>query len=110
MDPVFLVGQIFNGLSFYFLVSSISGHYGNPMLSIGLFSLASAAGIVVIFSPAGAGIREVILAFGLSTVTDSGSAVLIVLLSRLVLTIVDVLLAMLAAGIGRRRKAEANTG
>jgi len=38
-----------------------------------------------------------------SAVTDSGSAVLIVLLSRLVLTIVDVLLAMFAAGIGRAR-------
>ncbi len=98
-----LVGQVLIGLSFYFLVSSISGHYGNPLLSIGLFSLASAAGIVIIFAPAGAGARELILAFGLSTVTDSGSAVLIVLLSRLVLTIVDVLLATVAAGIGRRR-------
>ncbi len=99
-----LVGQLFIGLSFYFLVSSISGHYGNPLLSVGLFSLASAAGIVVIFAPAGAGPRELILAFGLSSVTDAGSAVLIVLMSRLVLTVVDVTLAMAAAGIGRRRR------
>ncbi len=105
-----LIGQIFNGLSFYFLASSISGRYGNPLFSIGLFALASAAGIVVIIAPAGAGARELILAFGLSSVTDSGSAVLIVLLSRLVLTIADVLLAMAAATIGRRRGLTPNTG
>lgn len=104
-----LVGQVFNGLSFYFLASSISGRYGNPLFSIGLFSLASAAGIVVVFAPAGAGARELILAFGLSTVTDPGSAVLIVLLSRLVLTIVDVLWAMLATGLGRARHPAPNT-
>ena len=104
-----LVGQVFSGVSFYFLASSISGRYGNPLFSIGLFGLAAAAGIVVVFAPAGAGARELILAFGLSTVTDSGSAVLIVLLSRVVLTIVDVLLAMFAAGIGRARHPAPNT-
>lgn len=98
-----LVGQLCNGFGFYLLVVSISGHASNPLLSIGVFSLASAAGIVVIFAPAGVGAREVILLFGLSTVTkDAGSAALIVLMSRVVLTAVDVLLAASAAGIGRR--------
>ncbi len=104
-----LVGQVFSGVSFYFLASSISGKYGNPLFSVGLFALAAAAGIVVVFAPAGAGARELILAFGLSTVVDPGSAVLIVLLSRLVLTIVDVLLAMFAVGIGRARLPAPNT-
>ena len=102
-----LAGQVFNGLAFYLLVDSISGRATNPLLSIGLFGLASAAGIVVIFLPAGVGAREVILAFGLSTVTDAGSAALIVLMSRVVLTIVDVALAAAAAGIGRRRNVPA---
>ena len=102
-----LAGQVFNGLGFWLLVDSISGHLTNPLLSIGLFSLASAAGIVVIFLPAGLGAREVILAFGLSTITDPGSAALIVLMSRVVLTIVDVMLAAAAAGIGRRRRVAA---
>ena len=97
-------GQVFNGLAFWLLLDSISGRTTNPLLSIGLFGLASAAGIVVIFLPAGVGAREVILAFGLSTVTDAGSAALIVLMSRVVLTIVDVALAAAAAGIGRRRR------
>lgn len=99
-----LAGQVFNGLAFWLLVDSISGRSTDPLLSIGLFALAGAVGIVIIFLPAGLGAREVILAFGLATVTDPGSAALIVLLSRLVLTIVDVAVAAAAAGIGRRRR------
>jgi len=95
-------GQIFNGLSFYLLVDSIGGTASNPLLSIGLFSLASAAGIVVIFLPAGVGAREIILLFGLSTVLGPGSAALIVLMARAVMTIVDVVVAATAAGAGRR--------
>lgn len=102
-----LAGQVFNGLGFWLLVDTISGRVTNPLLSIGLFAVASAAGIVVIFLPAGLGGREVVLAFGLSTITDAGSAALIVLMSRLVLTIVDVALAAAAAGIGRRRRVTA---
>ncbi len=99
-----LVGQVFNGLAFFLLVGSIGGHWINPLLSIGLFSLASAFGLLVIFAPAGAGAREIILAFGLASVTDPGSAVLIVLMSRVVLTIVDLVLAGSAAVIGRGRR------
>ncbi len=98
------LGQLFNGVSFYLLVGSISADYSNPLLAIGLFSFASAAGILVVIAPAGAGAREAILAFGLSAVTQPGSAVLIVLLSRVVLTAVDVLLAAAAARIGRSRR------
>lgn len=98
-----LAGQACNGVAFWLLVDSIAGRVTDPLLSVGLFGLASAAGIVVIFLPAGVGAREVILVFGLSTVTDPGSAALIVLMSRLVLTIVDVALAATAAGIGRHR-------
>ena len=99
-----VAGQVLNGLGFYLLVDSISGRATDPLLSIGLFALAAAAGIVVIFLPAGVGAREVILVFGLTTFTDPGSAALIVLLSRVVLTVVDVGLAGAAAGVGRRRR------
>ena len=98
-----VVGQVFNGLAFYLLVDSIGGHHSNPLLSIGLFALAAVAGIVVVIAPAGVGPREAILLLGLSTVTDAGSAALIVLLSRVVLTVVDVALAAAATGVGHRR-------
>jgi hypothetical protein len=98
-------GQVFNGLAFYLLVDSISGKHTNPLLPIGLFALASVAGIVVVFAPAGVGPREAILLLGLSAVTDPGSAALIVLLSRVVLTVADVALAAVAAGVGRRGRA-----
>ncbi len=97
-----LFGQVCNGLSFYLLVESISGHHSNPLLPIGLFAFAVAAGIVVVFAPAGVGPRELILAFGLSAVTDPGSAALIVLMSRVVMTAVDVGLALSAVALVRR--------
>lgn len=97
------VGQVCNGVAFYLLVDSISVAHTNPLLPIGLFALAAAIGVVIVFLPAGVGAREVILAFGLSTITDAGSAALIVLMSRVVLTLADVVLAGAAAGIGRRR-------
>lgn len=96
-----LGGQVAYGLGFWFLVDTVAHRSTDPLLSIGLFGLASAAGIVVIFLPAGLGAREVVLAFGLGTITDAGSAALIVLLSRSVLTVVDVALAAAAAGLGR---------
>lgn len=104
------LGQVFNGLAFYLLVDSISGQHTDPLLSIGLFALAAVAGIVVVFAPAGVGPREAILLLGLSNVTDAGSAALIVLLSRVVLTVVDVVLAAVAAGAGHRRSAAAVPG
>jgi len=101
-----VLGQICNGLAFYLLVDSIGGQRSNPLLDIGLFALAAVAGIVVVFAPAGVGPREAILLLGLSAVlSDTGSAALIVLMSRLLLTIVDVALAAGAAGIGWRPRA-----
>lgn len=105
LAAVWLVGgQIFSGLSFYLLVNSIGGTVSNPLLSIGLFSMASAAGIVVIFLPAGVGAREIILVFGLSAVSGPGSAALVVLMSRVVLTVVDVVVAGSAAGLDPKRR------
>ena len=98
------VGQIFGGLQFHLLVGMIGGDYSRPLLDIGLFLLASSAGIVVVFASAGAGVREVILAVGLSSLMDSGSALLVILLSRAVLTIVDIVVAAAAAGTVRFRR------
>ncbi|GGL87053.1 lysylphosphatidylglycerol synthase transmembrane domain-containing protein [Nakamurella endophytica] len=100
-------GQVLIGAQFYVLVGSISGRWDQPLLDMGLCLLATAAGVVVVFAPAGAGPRELILGIGLSGVLDPGSVVLVVLLSRLVLTVVDVLLAAGAAALARRAGATA---
>jgi uncharacterized membrane protein YbhN (UPF0104 family) len=76
------------------------------VLLVGGYALAWAVGFVVIIAPAGAGAREVALAAVLSTVLDShGEVVVVVLLSRVLFTVTD----LVAAGTGilaaRRRPA-----
>jgi uncharacterized membrane protein YbhN (UPF0104 family) len=67
------------------------------VLLIGGYGLAWAVGFIVIIAPAGAGAREVALAAVLAAVLDrSGSVVVVVLLSRVLFTLVD----LAAAGIG----------
>ncbi|MET3806692.1 hypothetical protein ABIB25_003712 [Nakamurella sp. UYEF19] len=95
-------GQVVNGLQFFLLVGMVGGTYPNPLLAIGLFSTATAVGIVVIFASAGAGPRELLLAAGLNPLMPPGSAALVVLLSRAVLTVVDLVLAGIALRAGRR--------
>lgn len=67
------------------------------VLLIGGYGLAWALGFLVIVAPAGAGAREVALAAVLAPVLDrSGAVVVVVLLSRVLFTLVD----LGAAGIG----------
>jgi glycosyltransferase 2 family protein len=67
------------------------------VLLIGGYGLAWAVGFIVIIAPAGAGAREVALAAVLVAVVDrSGAVVVVVLLSRVLFTLVD----LGAAGIG----------
>jgi hypothetical protein len=66
------------------------------LVCIGGFSLAWAAGFLVVFVPAGAGIREAVLVLTLSPILPSGPATLLALISRLVFTAGD----LAWAGIG----------
>lgn len=67
------------------------------------------AALVVVAAPAGLGFREIALYATLAGVISPGAAALVVLMSRVIMTLADVLLAVVAAttsGI-TRRKAEA---
>ena len=55
-----------------------------------------------LIAPAGAGAREVVLVAALDTVTAASTALTVVLLSRLVLTLADGAWALAAAWVGRR--------
>ena len=59
--------------------------------------LAGALGVIIVFAPAGAGIRELVLVFGLASVMDTGAALLVALMSRLISVVADVGLAAVAA-------------
>lgn len=73
------------------------------ILLVGGYALAWAVGFVVVIAPAGAGAREVALAAVLSQVLDShGKVVVVVLVSRVLFTAVD--LAAAGAGILAARR------
>ena len=95
-------GNLVLGVGFYFVVGTVSGTWVPVLLAVGLFNLASAVGVLVPIAPAGVGIREVILAAGLSPLgggLNSGAVVLIVLVSRMLSILTDFTLAG-AAGLG----------
>jgi uncharacterized membrane protein YbhN (UPF0104 family) len=70
--------------------------WGTLVMCVGGYALAWSVGFVVVVSPAGAGVREVALAAVLATVLGTGEVVVVVLVSRILFTVLDVLL----AGVG----------
>jgi glycosyltransferase 2 family protein len=90
--------------------------WGTLVLCVGGYALAWAVGFVVVVSPAGAGPREMALAAVLATVLGRGEVLVVVLISRILFTVWDVVLAgvglagahtreRLAAGAARRANA-----
>lgn len=71
-------------------------------LCVGGYALAWAMGFLVVIAPAGAGAREVALFAVLSTVLGRGEVVVVVLLSRVLFTVADLLAAGLGVAFGRR--------
>jgi glycosyltransferase 2 family protein len=73
-------------------------------LSVAGYAFAWAVGMLVVFAPAGAGAREVALIALLSSVVGGGGAVLVlVLASRALFTLADLVAAGVGYGVGRRR-------
>ena len=72
---------------------------------IGGYALAWVVGFLIVVAPAGAGVRELVLAACLVGTVDEGAVVAIVLISRLLLTGVDLSLAGVGAIDARLVKA-----
>lgn len=64
------------------------------LLSVCAFALAAGAGVLVVFAPAGAGAREAVLTAVLAPVLTVDAALAVTLVSRLVLVLADVMLAV----------------
>jgi uncharacterized membrane protein YbhN (UPF0104 family) len=73
-------------------------------LTTGGYALAWAVGFVVVIAPAGAGAREVALIAVLAPLLDQGAALVVVMLSRILFTAVDLALAGLGIAVGRGRR------
>ena len=94
-----VLGWVVAGLQLWVLCAGL----GLPLtvrtfaLATGGWALAWTAGFVVVVAPAGAGVREVVLAAVLTGVLSAPAAALAVLVSRVVLTAID--LAFAGAGL-----------
>lgn len=91
------------GLQIWFLGArlGLSGWSG-LLLAIGSFAFAWCAGFVVIFAPAGAGIREVVLIALLVSAMSRADAAVVALVSRALMTLGDLLSAGIAGWFARR--------
>jgi uncharacterized membrane protein YbhN (UPF0104 family) len=78
------------------------GGFSTFLVSTGGVALAVPLGILFIPAPAGAGVRDVVLALVLTTVLTPGQALAVVVASRAVSVACDLTLAGLSAIIGRR--------
>ncbi len=101
-----LAGWIAYGMHVWLLAVDLGGSgWALPLASIGAFALAWSAGFVFVIAPAGAGIRELVLAAGLGPLLGVGRAVLLVIASRLLMTIGDLVWAGAGYVLGRRHAA-----
>ncbi len=85
------------GVGFYMLVRSIYPVPVSEMLYTGgIFALASIIGILAIIAPSGIGVREGIIVFGLSLIMPTEYAVIISIISRLWVTVAELILILMA--------------
>lgn len=80
------------GTHIWLLVVGVSGDTGTAgfALAAGTYALAWTLGVLVVFAPAGLGVREAVLVVGLAPVLTPGGALVVAALSRLVMTVADV--------------------
>jgi len=87
---------LLQGLALYALAASLAGGGWRLLaLCIGATATASALGILVVFAPAGIGVRDPVLIAALSSLMEPGTALLAALSVRLLLSVAD-----LAVGFG----------
>lgn len=95
------------GAGVYALVADL-GHPGwtGYLIATGAFCLAWAAGLAVVFVPAGAGVREGVMALALAPVVSRPGALVIALVMRAATALADLLLAFAALLLHRWRRTD----
>lgn len=94
------------GVQVWLLVTRLGAPDGRgALLAVGGFAFAWCVGFLVVFAPAGAGVREVLLVALFGPVVGVGGATALALVSRILMTVGDLLTAGLAAWSGRRGSA-----
>jgi glycosyltransferase 2 family protein len=106
-----VVSWVFFGLQIWLMGErlGLTGASG-ALLAIGAFSFAWCAGFLVVFVPAGAGVREIVLIALLSPAIGADKAGAVALVSRVLMTLGDLVTAGTAASFARRSRAGAAAG
>lgn len=98
------------GLQIWILATRLGAPAGKTaLIALGGFAFAWSVGFVIVFAPAGAGVRDVLLLLMLRPVLSTADATAVVLVSRVVLTAADLLTAAAATRLGRRPYSAVNT-
>lgn len=110
-----ITAWVFFGVHLWLLSNALGAPgFGGLTRCIGGFALAMAAGVLFIFAPSGAGVREALIVSALAPVMSTGEALGIAVVSRAIFILADVLSAGGAALSGmrelRRSKADAIAG
>jgi uncharacterized membrane protein YbhN (UPF0104 family) len=93
-----VISWLFYGLQIWILAIRLGAPPGKTaLLAVGAFAFAWSVGFVVVFAPAGAGIRDVLLLVLLGPVLRAPDAAAVVLVSRALTTIADLVCAAVAA-------------
>jgi hypothetical protein len=97
-----LAGWAFFSVHSWLLVAGVTGK-GVSVLPVaaGAYALAWSVGFILIPFPGGVGPREIAFIAALAPVMPRGSAIVVAIVSRLVLTIGDLVWAAVALGLGR---------
>ncbi|WP_433328863.1 lysylphosphatidylglycerol synthase transmembrane domain-containing protein [Spirillospora sp. CA-294931] len=97
-----VLGWVLFGVHTWLLCMAVGGDGpGLPFLATGAFTLAFVAGFLVFIAPGGIGAREAVLLVVLNPVLPAGTAIVVAIGSRVVLTVADLLNAGAATLIGR---------
>ena len=97
------VSWVCYGVQIWVLAFALGAPAGKgALLALGGFAFAWTIGFLFVIAPAGAGVRDVLLALTLGLVLGHGAAIAITLVSRVLLTIGDLVTAGLAAAFTRR--------
>ena len=101
-----LLGWVFFSLHSWLLVADVTGKGASVLLiAAGAYALAWSVGFILIPFPGGVGPRELALIAALAPIMPRGSAIVVAVISRLALTIADLIWAAVAftLGYGMRR-------
>jgi hypothetical protein len=96
-----LVGWLLAGAHIWVLAVALgAAPWRTLLLGIGGYAFAWSVGFLIVFAPAGAGVREIILVAALQPVLDPGKATVVALASRLVTIVADLVAAAVTAREG----------